>query len=96
MQIVVMNKPIWVQLTTSDTPSGVVTDDWDDNQVYTVLSIQWANPSQDDYLVIVRHPSTGKNVTQLIPAGDSGNKNLPTPARFDSFPLETHCTLQRV
>ena len=94
-QIIVFQYPIRVTLEHNDVVVDTYEDEWGTYDIYRISKVYWEEQAGLDWTVTVTHPSTGQPVQQSVEAYESGSRNLPTPAQFDSFPLEINCTLVR-
>ncbi len=94
-QIVLDTYPVQVTLEHDDTVVEIFTDDLGDHDVYLIERVYWEEKDGVSWVAVVYHPTTGQPVEQLISPYESGSKNLPTPARFNSYPLVMHVSLYR-
>ena len=94
-QIIVFNYPIEVILEHNDNVIDTYTDEWGTYDIYQINKVYWTEKSGLRWEVVVKHPATGQPIQQTITPHQSGSKNIPTPARFDSYPLEINCSLRR-
>ena len=89
--------PVTITLECGDTPVGTYDDGWGVlHDVYRVETVRWTEKAGLTWRVQVTHPTTGQPVLQVIEPYEVGLKNLPTPARFNHFPLTINCTWVRV
>ena len=94
-QIIVFNYPIEVTLEHNDNVIDTYSDEWGSYDIYQINKVYWTEKSGFRWEVVVKHPTTGQPVQQTVTPHEVGSKNLPGPARFNSYPLEIHCSLRR-
>lgn len=94
-QITVLNYPVELILEHDGTVVDTVTDEWGDHDVYEIHTVYWTEVAGQTWNAIVQHPGSGKEITRTISPGESDFINLAVPARFNSYPLSLHCSLNR-
>ncbi|MFC1996989.1 hypothetical protein ACFLXI_05200 [Chloroflexota bacterium] len=91
----IFSNPVIVDLEHNGNTIGTYTDEWGTYDIYKIETVHWEEVNGGRWEVVVEHPTTGQPVSQVIGPFESGFKNLPTPIRFDSYPLEAHCLFRR-
>ena len=84
-----------ITLEHNDTVIDTYEDEWGVHDVYLVETVHWEEKEGSTWNVTIAHPSTGLPVEQVITPFETGSINLPTPARFNSYPLDIGLGLVR-
>ena len=85
-QIVLMNTPILVIGEHNDTPINQVVDDFGTHDVFTITALSWTNLVNTAWSILI-YDKNGKVFPYLMEGHEEGSYNIPTPQRFDSYPL---------
>jgi hypothetical protein len=91
----VFRYPVEVILEHNDNVVDTYEDEWGTYDIYRIDKVYWTEKAGRRWEVVVRHPTTGQPMNQTITPYEYGSKNIPTPARFNSYPLTIHCSLRR-
>jgi len=78
--------PIWVDLFHDDIVDHTYEDEWGIHDIFIISSVYYNNVSPFDYRVTIVDLN-GKTFQTDVLSGAEGTINLPTPLRFDSYPL---------
>ena len=89
--IVINNYPILIELRHNDSIQKVYQDEWGSVDVFRIDQVYYLNRTSLSLAVSIID-ETGKTWNTVIQPGANGTINLPTPLRFDSFPLSFNLT----
>lgn len=87
--IVIFDNPVIITLNHDDVVQEIYTDPiWGtDHDVYLINNIQLEELVGKRWTIYVIHPGSGKEIQYIIEPYEISSKNLPTPIRFYSYPL---------